>query len=243
MITLLKKIIKFFLYIFHIDITKNMQYDRQTLKIVKKSLKKHSNCIDVGCHKGEILEIILKYSSEGIHHAFEPIPYFYERLCSEFSSEKVIISSIALSNNKGTTTFNYVKNAPAYSGLKQRSYEVKHPDIEIINVQTDAMDAIIPSDLKIDFIKIDVEGAEYFVLEGAKETIKRSKPIVVFEFGKGGSDFYDITPEKMYFLINTELNLKISTLKGWLSNSDSLNLEALKEYFENGKEYYFIAHP
>lgn len=242
MIAILKKIIKFFLYIFHIDVTKNMQYDRQTLKIMRKALKKNSNCVDVGCHKGEILEIILKYAPEGVHYAFEPIPFFYEKLDSNFASDKVHISSVALSDNKGTTTFNYIKNAPAFSGLKQRQYDVKKPDIEIINVQTDLMDYVIPPDHKVDFIKIDVEGAEYFVLQGAKETIKRSKPTIIFEFGKGASDYYNINPEKIYSLLTDECNLKISTLKGWLAGSPSLNLETLKEYYESGKEWYYIAH-
>lgn len=34
---------------------------------------------------------------------------------------------------------------------------------------------------KVDFIKIDVEGGEQFVLEGAKETIRRCRPVLLVE--------------------------------------------------------------
>ena len=37
----------------------------------------------------------------------------------------------------------------------------------------------------VDFIKIDVEGYEQFVLEGLLETIKKYKPAIVFEFDRG----------------------------------------------------------
>lgn len=33
----------------------------------------------------------------------------------------------------------------------------------------------------VDFIKVDVEGFELFVLQGAEETLKRCKPVVIFE--------------------------------------------------------------
>lgn len=239
----IKKIIKYIFFVLHIDITKNQQYDRQTLKIMKKSLKNNSNGIDVGCHKGEMLELMLREAPYGEHYAFEPIPYFYEKLLDKFKSSKVHISSIALSDNKGTANFNFVKNAPAYSGLKQRKYVVKKPDIEIITVETDRLDNIVPVDQKIDFIKIDVEGAEFSVMQGAFQIIKRCKPIIVFEFGTGGSDYYKTTPEMMYNFLCNDCQLHISTLKGWLNHAESLDLDKLTEYFSNGKEYYFIAYP
>jgi FkbM family methyltransferase len=44
------------------------------------------------------------------------------------------------------------------------------------------MDDLVPRDKKIDFVKIDVEGAEYNALLGASELIKRCHPTVVSEF-------------------------------------------------------------
>ena len=50
----IKNIIRGALNLLHIDLTKNLEYDRLTNAIMKKVLKVDSNCVDVGCHKGEI---------------------------------------------------------------------------------------------------------------------------------------------------------------------------------------------
>jgi len=42
---------------------------------------------------------------------------------------------------------------------------------------------------KIDFIKIDVEGFEHFVLEGMKTSLQKFRPIVMMEFGKQTQDY------------------------------------------------------
>lgn len=56
----IKSLLKCLFIFFHIDITKNIEYDRLTKQILKKNLKKNSNCLDIGCHKGEILDLMLK---------------------------------------------------------------------------------------------------------------------------------------------------------------------------------------
>lgn len=225
----------------HLDLTKNLKYDRLTVKIMKKVIKENSNCIDIGCHKGEILTKILELSPEGCHFAFEPIPLFYNNLVKQFN-HSVTIFPFALSNNEGSTTFQFVKNAPAYSGIRKRKYAIENPDIEEIKVELKKLDDVIPNDIKIDFIKIDVEGAEFDVLKGAKETIIRSKPVVIFEFGLGASDFYNSTPDDLFDYFNNELNLKISTLENWLNNTNPFKKEEFITCFNNSTEYYFIAY-
>ena len=61
---------------------------------------------------------------------------------------------------------------------------------------------MIPDTINIDFIKIDVEGAEFLVLSGAKNILLKSKPVVVFEYGLGASDFYGTDPEMMFGYFN-----------------------------------------
>ncbi len=236
----IKEIIRKNLNFFHLDLTKNLEYDRLTKKIMKDKLSDQSNCIDVGCHKGEILDLMLKYSPSGNHYAFEPIPYLFNDLINRYG-EKAEIFSYALSDVEGSTVFQLVKNAPAYSGIKKRRYDIDNPDIEEINVELGVLDNIIPVSQKIDFIKIDVEGGEFAVLKGAKRIIKKDKPIIVFECGKGASDYYGTTAEDIYNFMTNELTLKISTLKSFIKSQESLNLLEFKEYFENNKEYYFVA--
>ena len=122
---------------------------------------------------------IVSYAPNAKHFGFEPIPSLYDLLLTKYS-ENVEILPFALSDENGKTKFQFVKNAPAYSGILQRKYDVKVPDIQEIEVELKKLDDVIPSNLKIDFIKIDVEGAEFGVLKGAKNILKKSKPLPKF---------------------------------------------------------------
>ncbi len=234
-----KELIRKILLFLHLDLTKNLEYDRLTLKIFKSHLKPNSNCIDVGCHKGEILEEILKLAPNGKHYAFEPIPDMFQKLELKFKN-KVSLHNLALADQEGETTFNYVKNAPAYSGIKQRKYAVENPEIEKINVKLNKLDNLIPSETKIDMIKIDVEGAEFGVLKGAQELIKRDRPLILFEFGLGASDFYGTEPSDIFNLFQ-DCGMRIYKLKDHLSGQEAIELKDFEQIYKANKEYYFVA--
>ncbi|MFT6717598.1 MAG: FkbM family methyltransferase [Saprospiraceae bacterium] len=236
----MKDTIKAILHFFKLDLTKNIQYDRLTNLILKQVIKQDSNCIDIGCHKGEILEVMMKHSPNGSHFAFEPIPSFFDNLKQKFD-DKCIIYPYALSDEEGEATFNFVKNAPAYSGLNKRKYAIENPEIEEINVTLKKLDDLIPADKKISLIKIDVEGAEYKVLQGAKELITRDKPVVIFECGLGASDFYGTDPKEVFEFFES-CGLKLSLLKSWINKRSPLTLDQFKAVYKTNEEYYFIAH-
>lgn len=237
----MKDKIKSLLHWLKLDVTKNIQYDRLTALILKKVIKIDSNCIDIGCHKGEILSEMVKLSPKGKHYAFEPIPSFYEDLKDNFAFTCAIYPW-ALSDEEGVTTFNYVKNAPAYSGLNKRAYAINNPEIEEIEVEVKRLDDLVPKSVPITLIKIDVEGAEFKVLKGAKELLTRDKPIVIFECGLGASDFYSTNPSELFDFLN-ECGLKISFLKNWLKGEASATEKEFLKAYKTNNEYYFIAHP
>jgi len=211
-----------------------------TETIMRRVIQHNSNCIDIGCHKGEILDVMLELAPEGKHTAFEPIPVFYNALIEKYKSKAVILP-YALSDKNGTADFQYVKNAPAYSGLRKREYTVD-PDIEVISVEVKKLDDLIAGQ-KVNLIKIDVEGAELNVLQGSINTLKAEKPYIIFEFGMGASNYYDSTPEKMFQLLCVEAGLKISTLKSFVTGKGALSAVDFQKLYESQTEYYFIAHP
>jgi len=240
---MLKEFIRRILIFLHIDVTKNIKYDRLTLKILDKVLHENSNCIDIGCFKGEILQEVMKRSPGGSHVAFEPIPVFYSALQKKFKQKQLTIHNIALSDQSGVTTFNYVVDAPAYSGIKKRDYDGKNPEIKMIEVTTDTLDHVLPSNYKVDLMKIDVEGAEFKVLKGAFNILKKSRPIIIFEFGLGASDFYKVTPDDFYQYLATECGYQIYQLEHFLKDASPLNKKTFKEVYQSRKDYYFAASP
>lgn len=243
MIQSLKNTARKALFAAGIDITKNQQYDRQTLAIMKKVLKKDSNCLDIGCHKGEVLDEIIKLAPDGKHYGFEPIPEYYDYLKNKYSSNKnIYIVKKALSDSNGTAEFNWVKNAPAYSGLKERAYAIKSPDIEKIQVELTKLDECVHDFPIISLIKIDVEGAEMKVLEGGKNFIPQHKPYIIFECGMGAADFYGVIPEHVWKFF-ADIQYEVNTLKGFLAAGVSLSKDKFTEMYDKKIEYYFVASP
>lgn len=226
-----------------IAFTQNQRYDKQTRQVIKEVCSHGSVCIDVGAHKGEVLDIMLKNAPSGTHYAFEPIPGMYKELVEKYrGNSNCHIYDYALSDNTGTTTFNYVVSNPSYSGLKKRRYDRDHEEDTQIEVKTELLDNIIPANVNPSLIKIDVEGGELHVLRGAVQTIKRAQPVIIFEHGLGASDYYGATPDEVFDLM-ADCGLRISTMEKWLNNRPCLTKSKFTEHYHKKIDYYFIAYP
>lgn len=235
----LKKLARQIFIRLRLPITKNIGYDIYTEQFLKKHLHPNSNCVDVGAHKGEILDIFLQLSSKGSHFAFEPIPAMYSGLIEHYGN-KLKIYPYALSGKEGRTTFNIVLDDPAYSGLKQRKYKTQNTRIEKIEVEMRKLDDVLKDrQVKIDMIKIDVEGGEFDVLKGAIELITKDHPMLIFEFGQGASEYYGTTPDDIYNLLNGA-GYQLWTLPGICKNKTSLNLADFQKVYHESSDYYFV---
>jgi len=215
------------------------KYDYETVEVIKKTLTKKSNWIDIGAHKGHILRELLSVAPNGNSFAFEPIPYLYKRLQSKYG-KKVKVFDTALSDQKGEKTFTLFVDRPAFSGFNKRSAENNYVTQSLV-VQVDRLDNIIDQSINIDIIKIDVEGAEMEVLKGAERILKSSKPIILFEFGMGGADVYDTTPEMIYDYL-TDCGLVLSTLEQFLKNRQPFNRIEFIGQYTKAYNYFFIAY-
>ncbi len=234
-----KEAIRKICWTLHLDLTQNMRYDRATHAFLSYRLRADSNTIDVGCHKGEVLEWMIQFAPQGNHWGFEPIPSMAQDLRSKFQQGNVFIKELALSDNNEKTTFHWVKNAPAYSGLKRRTYALEHPEIERIEVQCARLDDVCTLP-KVDLIKIDVEGGEWQVLQGGETIINRDHPDIIFEFGKGASEFYQTTPEMIFDFFDNKGYQLFPLNAGW-KKMEPLTKEELATCFESGSVYYFFA--
>jgi FkbM family methyltransferase len=237
-----KYLVKQSLWTLHIDLTRNMQYDRYAYRLLKSVIQPNSNCIDIGCHKGEILDWMIRFAPRGIHHAVEPIPYLFKALKEKYTQSNIHLHALALSDKAGKLNFNVVKNAPAYSGIRQRKYAIQNPDVEIIEVEVKRLDDLIPVNQAVRLIKIDVEGAELDVLKGATRILKECRPYVMFEFGLGSAEFYNATPEAMFELM-LENNMHLYSLKDWFTQRKNLSKGEFVNHFNKNSEYYFLAVP
>ena len=219
-------------------LTHNIRYDNQTFQIMKIVLEADSTFVDVGCHKGEVFDHALKCSPKGKHFAFEPIPNLFSELKTKYK-DICEVKNYAITDSCGESEFHYVVSNPAYSGIKKRSYP-KDEIIDKIKIKTSTLDKELINELRVDLIKIDVEGGEFGVLKGAKDVIEKFHPVFIFEHGLGASNYYNTDPDDVYELFDLS-DYNIFTLKGFIKQSPPLSKEKLNDLYNRNKEYYFLA--
>lgn len=172
-------------------------------------LREDSNAIDVGSHRGAILASLVRAAPRGHHLAIEPVPHLAQHLRQQFPM--VEVHEVALSTSSGTATF-HVTSEPSYSGLREYNYHTPQ-SVQAITVRTAALDDIVPANIPVHFIKVDVEGAEYQVFQGAERTLREWRPTIVFEHGARTANPYGTTPEMLYDLL-TGFGLRLYSLNG-----------------------------
>ena len=131
--------------------------------------------VDVGAHRGIFTKGLSKHFDKVI--AFEPDPVSYQRLLLETENWKNIsLFQTAISNTDGTTTL-YLGELPCpsilpefeYAPESRLNYTVTYHGTNGITVKTSRLDTLFNS--RIDLLKIDVEGAEFLVLQGASRLL------------------------------------------------------------------------
>ena len=140
-------------------------------------IKNFGHAVDIGAHCGLWSRPLSKMF--GRVTAFEPEPE--HRACffkNIGMGENVVLYDYALGDEDRFVT---MKTGPNSSG--DTIVEIKHGDGPIAHmIKLDSLD--LP---RIDFLKIDCEGFEYFILQGAEQTIKKWRPTIIVEQkpGKG----------------------------------------------------------
>jgi FkbM family methyltransferase len=219
---------------------KNYVYDKETEELISR-LPKDANCIDIGCHKGDILRAMIECAPEGNHIAFEPIPELYDSLLKVFPC--ATIHKKALSTKKGKTKFFNVISGQGVSGLQKRKFDREHEIIEI-EVEIDTLDNLIYGNNVVALIKIDVEGGEFDVMKGGKNLILRDKPIIIFEFEKEAAEKYNVTADQLYDFVTEEIEMEISLMKNWLKDAHctGFSRSEFQHQFNTIENFYFIIY-
>ena len=229
----------------------NRRYDIFTVEAMRRVLGPDSNCIDIGAATGDLLRFMYVLAPNGKHHAFEPIPFQASELRLRFP--KVQLHELALSDESAEVEFFVVKDDPCISALRDPQ-EIRdllgdtrisnwHGQVATISVATGRLDDQLEANDKIDFIKMDVEGAEVSVFRGARRTLAESHPIVVFEYS-------GVSVGKLYGATNllttlSEVGFCVSSLEGWLAHDPPLEPSEfpITEKTNGLWNWMYVAHP
>jgi len=166
----------------------NLNYDfsKNGEKRVLECLSKHDvkSIFDVGANIGEYSVILNKYFPDSTIHAFELSEDTYITLAQNIKGLKnIICNNVGLSDVHQKIKMKYYGKNNTLNSLidfdANEKFEMK--DAYVITGDEYMMEKNIEV---IDFLKIDVEGAEHLVLKGFENSIKRGKiKVIQFEYG------------------------------------------------------------
>jgi len=161
------------------------QWEADLSALFLLNVDKDSVVVDVGANFGYFTCLAgsrIGNSGSGFVTAVEPNPKLLALLRDNcrinWSMAPIHIHGCAAGNEPGIATLSIPRNGAANASLSKLAGDNDQVDVEIITI-----DSIIPSDISVDIMKIDVEGHELAVLKGAKSTIDRSPSInIVMEW-------------------------------------------------------------
>jgi FkbM family methyltransferase len=137
-------------------------------------IEKGDTTLDVGACIGDTtVPMAIKTGSTGKVIAVEPHPFNVEFLklnLADFNNVEIV--NKAVWNEKGTVKFHVHKTPTGHSILEGEERDTS------IEVPSDTLDNMF-GDRKIDFAKIDVQGAEVQVLEGGDRFLETTRKLVV----------------------------------------------------------------
>ena len=148
-------------------------YEQEYINIcLLNNFKRRNVALDIGANIGSYtIPLSLNYKTV---IAFEPQPKLNKILSNNISTnflKNVEVKDFALGHYSGTTAMQLESCPDNYGSISigTTGDKVKIKTLDSLGYKN------------IDFIKIDVEGAEKLVIYGGRETIKKNKPFIFFE--------------------------------------------------------------
>jgi len=141
--------------------------------------KKKITLVDVGANLGGYTDMIIKNIDINEIHIFEPSKKCFEYLKKRFDRKKIYINNKALSNINKMSTFyeNEILSQSSLHNTKNR-FNSNLKNTDIYKVECHTLDKYFHNQDKkivIDLLKIDAEGEDLKVLEGASKLLKNKK--------------------------------------------------------------------
>lgn len=156
--------------------------------------------LDLGGYIGDSVDRFVNFLSNDIStiYTFEALPENIKRLedkketLGQYWRGALEIFPYAVSDREGEIVFYETEKrgacfSPEFRGMTKYT---QSPPVRQFMVKTVAIDDIIGADEKIRFIKMDIEGAEYEALLGARKTIMRETPGLAISIYHNAVDYY-----------------------------------------------------
>jgi len=204
--------------------------DRREHALLRQFIQPGMTVVDVGANIGIYTRFFSKLTGEsGRVHAFEPAPSNFKRLQENVGHmANVSLNHAAIGDRSGTIKL-YVS---AELNVDHRTFD-SGDGREEIDVPVVSLDDYFLTGQRVDLIKIDVQGYELSVLQGAKRVLKENRDVkVLMEFWPYGIKKASVAPSDVIELIQS-LGFEVRTTSdpvGRLFDGSTLNPTEIDHY-------------
>lgn len=195
-------------------------WEPEIMNLMASHIAPDDVCLDIGANVGVHTLIMAELASSGHVHAFEPSSVNFAHLSENIRANGFRNATpyhLGLCHVQGDREFHYFDD---YAGCSMASGGGEGVDMDAVMTRAWGVSWRRVSETvsfttlddwarevrldRVDFIKMDVEGFERYVVEGGIETLRRFRPKLVTEFNiKSLHAYYGIDPRSYYDLLTT----------------------------------------
>jgi len=173
-------------------------------------------CVDIGAHFG-YFTLLMAHLAKTHGHVFSfeahPSNFYWLQRNIELNkiSDKVTLINLAITDGKHSFVSLY---APKYYTTEFSIIRKEINKSNAIEVRATSLDQFLPKEQNINFVKMDIEGAEYIALQGMVHILRTKRPICLIELhGEEGQKAKSFLQQYNYILTDLEMKpLTDSTL-------------------------------
>jgi FkbM family methyltransferase len=195
-----------------------------------KTIRPGWTVVEIGANLGYFTNLFQALvGTNGQLHAFEPVPSTFQQLQSSLpkGGNHCTLYNLGTAKKTGEVTFHIPLNDHGQATMSPHDCNTwKSRDIEEVTCSVIKLDEFRPisSLAKIDFIKIDVEGAELPSLQGAKSILKKHKPILFVEVCKAWMKSFEYNAKELETFLRSLSYKKFEVVGRKLQSVHSIEL-------------------
>ena len=186
------------------------EYEREVTRIVEELVRPGDVCLDVGANFGWFTTLLAKLSGpEGFVHAFEPVPSTFAQLESNVAltatPSRIKINNAALGDREDEVIVHVFDDIGlGFSSLSEKG----SAGATAVRSRMLTLDAYLGGEREerrnINFVKLDIEGAELMFLKGASMLFdQQTPPIILAEMATEQSRNFGYSPNELIEFIGS----------------------------------------
>ncbi len=216
------------LYKYEFLVERRKSFEYRTLELFSSMVQPGNVVLDIGANTGLYSIFLSRFIGQhGKIFAFEPDAETFQTLSDNLkinSCNNVTTFNLALSDKESiiemvseSTNDAHLKTGDAFKYIKEVSSNGNSGDKTMKALRLDDI-MEIRNGARIDYLKVDVEGAELLVFKGAVETLKKFKPTIIFELNGQLTRRFNYRPIEVLLLLN-EIGYELEEYEGqqWLA--------------------------